>query len=101
MDTTDTLPRVVRLEHQAIYSLADAAGVEVVCGEGTVWLTLDNDPRDYVLEAGETFTTAEHRPALVYALAPSRIALRARQSRKHTIETFNRFHSRPLMKAAR
>lgn len=72
---TDSLPSDLRLAHQAIYSLEDAAGVQIACREGTVWLTLDGDPRDIVLEAGEVFTTPQHRHALVYALQPSRISL--------------------------
>jgi hypothetical protein len=72
---THSLPGDLQLTYQAIYSLADAAGVQIACREGTVWLTLDGDPRDIVLEAGEAFTTPEHRHALVYALQPSRISL--------------------------
>jgi hypothetical protein len=40
-----------------------------------VWVTLDGDPRDYVLEPGESFTTQEHSRALVYALERSRVSL--------------------------
>ena len=72
---THYLPGDLRLTHQAIYSLPDAAGVQIACREGTVWLTLDGDPRDIVLEAGEAFTTPEHRRALVYAMQSSRISL--------------------------
>ena len=99
--TTVTLPRYVRLEKRALHSVADAAGVQIACLEGSVWLTLDGDDQDYVLEAGETFTTGEHRRALIYALAPARIDLVADQSRNETMETFSRFHAIPLMKAAR
>lgn len=95
------LPSELRLAHQATYSVADAAGVQLACREGTVWVTLDNDPRDYVLEAGDSFMTQEHRRALVYAIAPARISLEARYSRKPTMATFSRFQAIPLMKAAR
>jgi hypothetical protein len=95
------LPSELRLEHRAVYSIADAAGVHFACHEGTVWVTLDNDPRDYVLEPGETFSTLEHRRALVYAIEPARISLEARQSKKPTMQMFSRFHAIPLMKAAR
>ena len=67
----------VSLGHQGLFDIADAAGVTVRCDEGSVWLTLDNDPRDFVLEAGEVFTTAEHRHALVYALGTASITLQA------------------------
>src|SRR5687768_14888390 len=95
------LPSELRLEHRAIYSVADAADVQLACREGTVWLTLDGDLRDYVLEPGDRFITQEHRRALVYAIAPARISLEARYSRKPTMATLSRFQAIPLMKAAR
>ena len=67
----------VSLNHQGLFDIADAAGVTLRCDQGSVWLTLDNDPRDIVLEAGEVFTTDEHRHALVYALSASTITLQA------------------------
>ena len=67
----------VSLGHQGLFDIADAAGVTLRCDQGTVWLTLDNDPRDIVLEAGEVFTTDDHRHALVYALSAATITLQA------------------------
>jgi hypothetical protein len=99
--SVDSLPAYVRLEKRALHRVDDAAGVQIACREGSVWLTLDDDYQDYVLEAGETFTTGEHRRALIYALAPARIDLVANQSRKTTMETFSRFHAMPSMKVAR
>lgn len=74
------LPSNLNLAQRALYSIPDAAGVELSCREGTVWVTLDNDTRDYVLEAGQSFSTPEHRRALVYAIEPSRVGLEARAS---------------------
>ncbi len=63
------------------FTLTDAAGVQVTCHEGCLWLTLDNDPRDIILAAGESYETDAHRPMFVYALEasafdmiPSRVA---------------------------
>jgi hypothetical protein len=70
------LPRDLRLAHKALYSLPDAAGLAVACDEGVLWLTVDGDPRDFVLEAGQTFETQNHARVLVYALADSRISVR-------------------------
>ncbi|MDB5875139.1 MAG: hypothetical protein JWQ07_4581 [Ramlibacter sp.] len=67
----------VSLAHKGLFDIADAAGVNLRCEEGSVWITLDNDPRDIVLEAGEVFTATEHRHALVYALAPATLTLQA------------------------
>jgi hypothetical protein len=63
------------LARQSVFTLRDAAGLEIRCREGSVWITLDNDPRDIVLEAGATFHTPEHRRALVYGLEASSIAV--------------------------
>ena len=65
------------LRRQAIFSVADAANVRIACAEGSVWITLDNDPRDIVLEACEVFTTQEYRRAIIYAMTPSRITVAA------------------------
>lgn len=65
----------LNLEQRALFNLPDAAGVQIVCREGSVWITLDNDLRDYVLEAGDTFTNTEHKRALIYAMRPSTIAV--------------------------
>jgi hypothetical protein len=72
---TDSLPKDLNLARHAIHSLRDAAGVQIGCTEGTVWLTLDGDSRDIILEAGEVFAATEHRRALIYAMQPSRISL--------------------------
>jgi hypothetical protein len=68
----------VVLEHQGLFDIADASGVSLRCDSGNLWITLDNDPRDIVLGAGEVFTTDEHRRALVYALGASALTLEAK-----------------------
>ena len=67
--------RTLRLEARRLYDIADAAAVAVRCTEGTLWLTLDHDVRDFVLEPGDSFSTAEHRRALLYALRPATFEL--------------------------
>ena len=109
-----TDPAELQLQHRALYSVDDASQLLFHCREGALWITLDNDERDFVIEAGEEFSTPEHRRALVYALQPSRFyvepaarsietppARLARNSRKSTMETFSRFHPMPFRKAAR
>ena len=56
--------------------IPDAAGVRVSCNEGCLWITLDNDPRDIVLEPGQFFAGTQHRRALIYALQASTLGLR-------------------------
>ncbi|MBA2676643.1 DUF2917 domain-containing protein [Ramlibacter sp.] len=63
------------LEARELLSVADIAGLRIRCMRGSLWLTLDNDPRDIVLEAGDDFVGTEHRRALVYAFQPSTVSL--------------------------
>jgi hypothetical protein len=63
------------LAHQGMFSLADAAGLQMTCREGSLWITLDNDTRDIVLSAGESFLTTQHRRAIIYAMGPSSLSL--------------------------
>lgn len=65
----------VTLAPRAMFSVPDAAGVQFTCHAGSVWITLDGDPRDIVLDSGEDFSSAEHRRALIYALAPSQVGV--------------------------
>jgi hypothetical protein len=56
---------------RALLDIPDIAGTRITCCRGSLWVTLDNDPRDIVLEAGESFFGSEHRRALVYAFQAS------------------------------
>ena len=53
----------------------DISEVEVTCLDGSVWLTTDDDPRDTVLTAGNSFISNVHRRAIVSALGASRIRI--------------------------
>jgi len=43
------------LPARAIFTLPDGAGVGITCRSGSVWVTMDRDPRDIVLAPGERF----------------------------------------------
>ena len=66
----------LRLPQRAVFTLPQAAGVQLRCREGSLWITLDNDPRDIVLEAGESFTVPDDRRAVIYALEAACVGLR-------------------------
>lgn len=72
----------LNLRRQAIFSVPDAANVRIACVEGSIWITLDNDPRDVMLDSCGVFTTPEHRRAIVYALRPSVISVSAKNAAK-------------------
>lgn len=65
----------VSLPTRAVFSVPDGAGVGIECRSGTVWVTLDRDPRDIVLEPGDRFDGTEHRRILVSALTSSCITV--------------------------
>lgn len=50
--------------------------LDVACGAGTLWLTLDNDLRDIVLGPGDAFAVPRGRRALVHALDDAVLELR-------------------------
>jgi len=48
--------------------LKDARGARLRAVEGTLWVTIDNDLRDIVLDPGETFVVDSNRPLIVMPL---------------------------------
>jgi hypothetical protein len=69
----------VELPRRAMLKLPDAAAVQIECRSGSLWITLDHDPRDFVVEAGESFSTQAHTPALVYALQAAVLLVQAQR----------------------
>ncbi len=77
MNPSSSFPEL-QLPHRAVHRVPSNAAFEIACQEGALWITLDNDPRDIVLEPGQCFTTPTNGQALVYALQPSRLTLTAK-----------------------
>jgi hypothetical protein len=67
-------PPVCLAKSQAV-TLTDAVGSEIKCLGGALWITQDQDPRDIVLQAGESFTLDRGGPAIVWALAASSVEM--------------------------
>lgn len=59
-------------------TLRKPLGQRVECLDGCVWITLDGDPRDVVLEAGQAFTADRNQPALIHALEASLVRVTGR-----------------------
>jgi len=89
------------LARRQLHAIDDPSAVRIECVEGALWITLDGDERDWIVEAGETFEAPRQARALLYALGPARVDLVELQSRNETMPTFKRFQPIPLMKAAR
>jgi Protein of unknown function (DUF2917) len=74
--TTRFSDRPVRLNTGELLDIHDGEGFTVECLEGAVWITQSNDPRDIVLNAGETFVLDKPGLALVCAAAgPAALAV--------------------------
>ncbi|MBO9515321.1 MAG: DUF2917 domain-containing protein [Variovorax sp.] len=67
------------LPKKAIFTVPDAHEVDIECQSGAVWITIDHDRRDIVLEPGDHFRGDSHRRALVAALAPSCVRFSAKR----------------------
>ena len=65
----------VSLPTRAVFAVPDGAGVGIECRSGSVWVTLDRDLRDIVLEPGDRFEGSDHRRVLVSALQSSCITV--------------------------
>ena len=65
----------VSLPARQLFEIPDASSARILCTEGCLWLTLDDDPRDVILEPGDSFETGEHRRALLYAMKGSSFRL--------------------------
>jgi hypothetical protein len=61
-----------------LFEVPHQAGGRVASGGGSLWVTLDNDPRDIVLATGESFQLPPGRRALVYALDDAVLVLQQR-----------------------
>jgi len=96
----ETIPARLDLERRALFTLDDPSNLNFICRTGTVWITLDGDQRDYVLEAGDCFRTAEHRRALIYALAPTRVDLVTCQESKNAMQPSRTYGRTSTFRAA-
>jgi hypothetical protein len=70
--------RPVRLNTGELLDINDGEGFTVECLEGAVWITQSNDPRDIVLNAGQSFVLDKPGLALICAAAgPAMVAVEA------------------------
>jgi len=60
--------------------LADAAGHELVCAAGELWVTIDGDRRDIVLARGESFRITGAAAVVVSAFKAATLSVRRTQT---------------------
>jgi hypothetical protein len=70
------------------------AGLEVRCTRGLALVTVEGDPEDHVLSAGETFRTSHRGRLAVWALEPAGLRLTRPASSAVEIAIAPRFGSR-------
>jgi len=56
--------------------LDDACGRTVRCLAGSLWITHDGDPKDVIVEAGESYHVASCERMIVHALRESALRMR-------------------------
>lgn len=61
----------ISLEARRALTLTDAAGAEVACLTGQVWLTMDGDRRDIFLEPGDVHSIERGGLTLINAIEAS------------------------------
>ena len=64
---------VVDLAYHKLLELDDAEGELIEAIEGILWITQDADPRDVILEPGQSFTVDRPGLTLVSALSDARL----------------------------
>jgi hypothetical protein len=75
----DTPTSLLQLQRNQLARLNDACDSRLAVVSGTAWITVDGDPRDIVLEAGESFVVDSAKPVIVFALqGPASVELQPR-----------------------
>lgn len=64
-------PVHLRLEAAQSICIGDAAGRTLNCLAGSVWITHDGNPKDVIVESGESYHVARPERMIVFALKNS------------------------------
>lgn len=77
-----SIPFEFNLAKNAIFNIQDPSGIQISCHSGSLWITLDGDTKDTVINSGESFITSTHRRAVVNALSCTSLSLAFPQLKK-------------------
>ena len=76
MDARLPVTAELSLPREQLLRLTHPAGARLRPTRGTVWVTQDRDPRDWILGAGECLVIEGDAPVLVQAFADARFEVR-------------------------
>ena len=71
------------LRKDQVLALDEVRGARLYSEDGIVWITQDGDPRDIVLQAGESVVLERDTPTLVQAFTPARVRIGEPAPRPH------------------
>jgi hypothetical protein len=71
--TTSARTWVREIARNDIVEVTQPLYVAIECLKGSVWVTLDGDSRDVVLDAGQTFVVDRNQRTLLQALEAARV----------------------------
>lgn len=71
----------ITLPPRQLFEIPDASSARILCTAGCLWLTIDGDARDVILQPGDSFEEGRPRRALLYAMEPTTFVLAARPQR--------------------
>jgi hypothetical protein len=75
MNTNDLHPASINLRKGAIHRLPSGRGQRIESLAGSLWVTIDNDVRDILVNPGEGFSIDRDGAALISALDDSRFVV--------------------------
>lgn len=75
MNTNDLHPASISLRKGAIYRLPDGRGQRIESLSGSLWLTIDDDVRDILVNPGQGFSIDRDGAALISALDDARFVV--------------------------
>jgi hypothetical protein len=75
MNTNDVKPATINLRKGEIRRVRNGLGQRIESLSGSLWVTIDNDPRDIVVGPGEGFSVDRDGDALISAMDDSQFVL--------------------------
>jgi hypothetical protein len=76
MDARLPVTAELSLPRQQVLRLTHAEGARLCPTSGTVWITQDGDPRDWILDPGECLVVEGAAPVMVQAFVDARFEVR-------------------------